>query len=92
MKGPRDAPAPRRALAAAIGATTQAPVPTIERPKIRLSLAQAFALEMGAEGVETSGELEKLRLLGCDFAQGYYWQEPIPAEEVEKLLTGSLDS
>jgi EAL domain-containing protein (putative c-di-GMP-specific phosphodiesterase class I) len=47
---------------------------------------------MGAEGVETSGELEKLRLLGCDFAQGYYWQEPSPAEEVEKLLTGSLDS
>ena len=52
-------------------------------------LAQAFDLEMGAEGVETAGELEQLRLLGCDFAQGYYWQEPGPAEEMEKVLTGS---
>jgi EAL domain-containing protein (putative c-di-GMP-specific phosphodiesterase class I) len=53
-------------------------------------LAQAFDLEVGAEGVETAGELEEVRLLGCDFAQGYYWQEPGPAEEMEKLLTGSL--
>jgi diguanylate cyclase (GGDEF)-like protein len=55
-------------------------------------LAQAFGLEVGAEGVQTAGELEALRLLGCDFAQGYYWQEPAPAEEMEKLLTGSLGS
>jgi EAL domain-containing protein (putative c-di-GMP-specific phosphodiesterase class I) len=55
-------------------------------------LAQAFGLEMGAEGVETAEEMEALRLLGCDFVQGYYWQEPGPAEEMEKLLTGSLGS
>jgi diguanylate cyclase (GGDEF)-like protein len=55
-------------------------------------LAQAFGLEVGAEGVETAEELEALRLLGCDFAQGYYWREPGPAEEVEKLLAGSLGS
>jgi diguanylate cyclase (GGDEF)-like protein len=51
-------------------------------------LAQAFGLEVGAEGVETAEEMEALRLLGCDFAQGYYWQEPGPAEEMEKLLAG----
>jgi diguanylate cyclase (GGDEF)-like protein len=55
-------------------------------------LAQAFGLEMGAEGVETAEEMEALRLLGCDFVQGYYWQEPGPAEEMEKVLTGSLGS
>lgn len=55
-------------------------------------LAQAFGLEVGAEGVQTAGKLEALGLLGCDFAQGYYWQEPAPAEEMEKLLTGSLGS
>jgi len=55
-------------------------------------LAQAFDLEVGAEGVETSRELEQLRSLGCDFAQGYYWQEPGPAEEMERLLTGSSGS
>ena len=55
-------------------------------------LAQAFGLEVGAEGVETAEEMEALRLLGCDFAQGYYWQQPGPAEEMEKLLAGSLGS
>ena len=55
-------------------------------------LARAFGLEVGAEGVETAGELEALRLLGCDLAQGYYWREPGPAEEMEKLLTGSSGS
>jgi EAL domain-containing protein (putative c-di-GMP-specific phosphodiesterase class I) len=57
-----------------------------------MGLAEAFDLEMGAEGVETRGELEQLRLLRCDFAQGYYWREPVPAEEVEKLLTGGSGS
>jgi EAL domain-containing protein (putative c-di-GMP-specific phosphodiesterase class I) len=55
-------------------------------------LAQAFGLEVGAEGVERAEEIEELRLLGCDFAQGYYWREPGPAEEMEKLLTGGLGS
>jgi diguanylate cyclase (GGDEF)-like protein len=55
-------------------------------------LAQAFGLEIGAEGVETAEEMEALRLLGCDFVQGYYWQEPGPAEEMEKVLTSSLGS
>jgi len=55
-------------------------------------LAQAFGLEVGAEGVETAEEMEALRLLGCDFVQGYYWRAPAPAEEMEKLLTGSLGS
>jgi EAL domain-containing protein (putative c-di-GMP-specific phosphodiesterase class I) len=55
-------------------------------------LAQAFGLEVGAEGVETAEEMEAVRLLGCDFVQGYYWQEPAPAEEMEKVLTGSLGS
>jgi len=55
-------------------------------------LAQAFGLEVGAEGVETAEEMEALRLLGCHFAQGYYWHEPGPAEEMEKLLTGGLGS
>jgi diguanylate cyclase (GGDEF)-like protein len=55
-------------------------------------LAQAFGLEVGAEGVETAQEMETLRLLGCDFGQGYYWQEPGPADEMEKVLTETLGS
>jgi EAL domain-containing protein (putative c-di-GMP-specific phosphodiesterase class I) len=50
-------------------------------------LAQGLGLEVVAEGVETAGELAKLRLLGCDRAQGYYWQRPCSAEDMEQLLT-----
>jgi EAL domain-containing protein (putative c-di-GMP-specific phosphodiesterase class I) len=39
-----------------------------------------------AEGVETAEELERLRSLGCDFGQGYYWRRPCPAEEAMELL------
>ena len=50
-------------------------------------LAHALGLEVVAEGVETAGELDKLRSMGCDFAQGYYWQRPCSAEKTMKLLT-----
>jgi EAL domain-containing protein (putative c-di-GMP-specific phosphodiesterase class I) len=44
-----------------------------------------------AEGVETAGELDGLRSMGCDFAQGYYWQRPCPAEKMEELLAAGFD-
>ena len=50
-------------------------------------LAHALGLEVVAEGVETAGELDELRSVGCDFAQGYYWQRPCSAEKTMKLLT-----
>jgi EAL domain-containing protein (putative c-di-GMP-specific phosphodiesterase class I) len=49
-------------------------------------LAHALGLEVVAEGVETAGELDKLRSMGCDFAQGYYWQRPCSAEKMTELL------
>jgi EAL domain-containing protein (putative c-di-GMP-specific phosphodiesterase class I) len=50
-------------------------------------LAHALGLEVVAEGVETAGELDELRSVGCDIAQGYYWQRPCSAEKTMKLLT-----
>lgn len=50
------------------------------------SLAHALGLTVVAEGVETAGELERLRALGCDFGQGYYWRRPCPAREAMELL------
>jgi len=41
-----------------------------------INLAHALKLTVVAEGVETAGELEELRSLGCDLGQGYHWRRP----------------
>jgi diguanylate cyclase (GGDEF)-like protein/PAS domain S-box-containing protein len=43
-----------------------------------LALARSFDLRVIAEGVETAGQLEWLRLHGCDEAQGYLLARPVP--------------
>ena len=39
-----------------------------------------------AEGVETEGQLEKVKELGCDVIQGYYFSPPVPAGEFRTFL------
>ncbi|MGH8169294.1 MAG: EAL domain-containing protein [Steroidobacteraceae bacterium] len=51
-----------------------------------IGLASAFGLKVVAEGVETQGQLEALRRMGCDQWQGYLHSRPMPAEQLEKLL------
>lgn len=43
-----------------------------------------------AEGVETKEQVEFLKRVDCDVAQGYYYYKPMPAEEFEKLLNKKL--
>jgi diguanylate cyclase (GGDEF)-like protein len=57
-----------------------------------IGLASAFELKVVAEGVETMGQLETLRELGCDQSQGYLHSRPIPLEELEKLLREQQDA
>jgi EAL domain-containing protein (putative c-di-GMP-specific phosphodiesterase class I) len=47
-----------------------------------VSLAHTLGLVALAEGVETQEQLELLRELGCDFAQGYYWSRPRPLPDL----------
>jgi EAL domain-containing protein (putative c-di-GMP-specific phosphodiesterase class I) len=51
-----------------------------------LSLARALRLQVVAEGVETTDQIDTLRLLGCDLLQGYYFGRPMPAGEVADFL------
>ncbi len=51
-----------------------------------IELAHALKLEVVAEGVETEGQLERLRTLGCDMAQGFYFQKPSPEDTVSESL------
>jgi EAL domain-containing protein (putative c-di-GMP-specific phosphodiesterase class I) len=47
-----------------------------------IDLAHALSLKVVAEGVEQPEQLEALRSLGCDFAQGYLFAPPLPTEEL----------
>lgn len=52
-----------------------------------ISLASSFGYETIAEGVETKEQVEFLNQHNCDQLQGYYFYKPMPAVEMEKLLT-----
>ena len=51
-----------------------------------VSLARWLNLSVVAEGVETREQLERLREIGCDYVQGYFFAKPMPEEEFEALL------
>ena len=52
-----------------------------------LALANAFNLQVVAEGMETSDHGEMLLQLGCDLAQGYAIARPMPAAAFENWIT-----
>jgi EAL domain-containing protein (putative c-di-GMP-specific phosphodiesterase class I) len=51
-----------------------------------IGLAHALGLDVVVEGVETAGELDELRSMGCDIAQGYYWYRPCTSAKATELL------
>ena len=51
-----------------------------------IALAKTLGLETIAEGIETRAQLTQLKKFGCQFGQGYFWTEPLEAQEIESLL------
>jgi EAL domain-containing protein (putative c-di-GMP-specific phosphodiesterase class I) len=51
-----------------------------------LRLGAALGLGTVAEGVETPAQLEQLRHLGCDAAQGFYIGRPMPPSDLATML------
>jgi diguanylate cyclase (GGDEF)-like protein len=51
-----------------------------------VQLGHALGLSVTAEGVETTGQLEELRALGCDLGQGFYFAHPQPGAIVRALV------
>jgi diguanylate cyclase (GGDEF)-like protein/PAS domain S-box-containing protein len=54
-----------------------------------VSLARVLDIQVIAEGVETRAQLETLRQLECDSAQGYFLARPLTAEKATELLAGA---
>jgi len=51
-----------------------------------LTMGQNLGLKVVAEGVETIEQVDKLKEMGCDYGQGYYFSKPITATEATALL------
>jgi EAL domain-containing protein (putative c-di-GMP-specific phosphodiesterase class I) len=51
-----------------------------------IKLAHNLKLEVIAEGVETTEQLDLLRKMNCNKIQGYLFSKPLPKEGMEALL------
>ena len=49
-----------------------------------IELAHTLGLAVTAEGVEDAETLKQLKLLGCDYAQGFFFSRPMPAHEFDR--------
>jgi diguanylate cyclase (GGDEF)-like protein/PAS domain S-box-containing protein len=51
-----------------------------------IQMAKSLNLLVLAEGVETAATAETLRLLRCDYVQGFFFDRPMPAEQFRALI------
>ncbi|WP_027819868.1 putative bifunctional diguanylate cyclase/phosphodiesterase [Paraburkholderia bannensis] len=51
-----------------------------------ISMAHALEMKVTAEGIETAAQAERLRELGCDEAQGFWFSRPITLQALRTLL------
>jgi diguanylate cyclase (GGDEF)-like protein/PAS domain S-box-containing protein len=57
-----------------------------ELVRMIIGLGRALSLRIVAEGVETAGQLNVLRSMGCDIAQGFLFMRPVPDWCIDELL------
>jgi diguanylate cyclase (GGDEF)-like protein/PAS domain S-box-containing protein len=79
---PGDAVKIHRALVIGMGREAGA----FEIVKALVGLAHNLGLEVIAEGVETAAQLDHLKLMGCEFAQGFHVSAPLRPEEAAALI------
>jgi diguanylate cyclase (GGDEF)-like protein/PAS domain S-box-containing protein len=51
-----------------------------------IAMAHRLGLQVIGEGIETEAQLRFMRARGCDLAQGYYFSEPLPADEFSRWI------
>jgi len=54
--------------------------------RLIINVAKEFGFKTVAEGVETEEQLELLKSIGCDYAQGYLFSKPMDKEQFLSLL------
>ncbi|MFI4861691.1 MAG: putative bifunctional diguanylate cyclase/phosphodiesterase [Phycisphaerales bacterium JB063] len=51
-----------------------------------ISLGHNLNMRIIGEGIESSAQLAQLQALDCDYAQGYFFAKPMPAEAASQML------
>ncbi len=54
-----------------------------------IDMAHSLGIKTVAEGVETKEQMEFLRSLDCEVAQGYFYAKPMPVQEFNKQMKKS---
>jgi EAL domain-containing protein (putative c-di-GMP-specific phosphodiesterase class I) len=54
--------------------------------RLIITLAKTLGMKTISEGVETALQLNQLKGLGCEFAQGYLFSIPLAPKEIELML------
>src|SRR5215212_7881348 len=79
-----------RSFIAGLGQDTDGASKDEEIVSAMIDLTHALGLKVIAEGVENAEQLTRLRQMKCDLAQGNYFSEPLPSEELAVILAEDL--
>ena len=53
-------------------------------------LTRGLKLSLLAEGVENERQLDVLKSLGCQYAQGFFWSKALPGNEYEQFYMNQI--
>ena len=79
-----------RSFIAGLGQDADSASKDAEIVSAMIDLTHALGLKAVAEGVETSEQLTRLRVMKCDRAQGNYFWEPLPSGALAVVLEEDL--
>ncbi len=51
-----------------------------------VTMSKQLGMTVVAEGVETKDQIDFLKSINCDVAQGYYYSKPVDMDEFEKMI------
>ena len=67
-------------------------VESFEIVKTIITLAHTLGMDAISEGVETIEQANQLKTLGCEYAQGYLFAKPLPANAIESIFNQRRNS